>query len=128
MEDERDPYLEVARKFFNEFLELKIQLDQGFMTPAAHGKEIRKWRRANEELKTSLRDLADRNRKLEDEVGTLEEQLVNLRGQLNEALIRGRLAKRIAKASQDFPLEEHMSEDAFREWQKILKEIPRYGH
>src|SRR5688572_11787258 len=80
MAEETDPYLEVARRFFNEFLELKISLDREGSIPAKtqekerakHEKELRKWTDANKVLRDAAQQLVKDNERLENEVARLE--------------------------------------------------------
>lgn len=135
---ERDPYTEIARRFFNEFLELKLSLEErGAITPDQQieyrrkaEKELDRWKRAVEELKLAAKNLAEDNKRLGEEVAQLQEQNENLRRQLNEAIMKAenmRVRHRLPKEEPgDYPLTQHMSERAFREWQRILTEIP-YG-
>lgn len=124
--DETDPYLEVARRFFNEFLELKVSLDREGAVPsrvqdkerAKYEKELEKWKKANRELARSAEDLMKDNERLENEVARLEVERDNLRRQLNEHLMR---QSDMARKLHDYPLTEHMTEEAFNGWQDIVK-------
>lgn len=124
MSDETDPYLEVARRFFNEFLELKVSLDKdGAITrrqqdklDAKHDKEVEKWKEANGVLKGRLQDLAAGNQDLSNTIASLEDEIENLNRVINEMKMRG---SRIAEKMRDYPLDQHMSEEAYQEWVKI---------
>lgn len=131
-----DFYTEVAKRFFNEFLELKLQIEAGKLEDPRvrrrefdkKDKELEQYKNANRLLKETAQSLAQANEHLEGEMVSMEEKMADLRRQLNEALIRGELPARLAKLNRETPLDQHMSERAFREWQKILTEIPRPGH
>ncbi len=116
-----DAYTAIAREFFNQFLELKLQLESGVVTTHEHEKEIAKWRRANQELKASAEYLAKRNEDLERELGETQEELSKVRGQLNELIINHKLPEEV----RGVPLEELMSERNFRQWRKMLSEMPK---
>lgn len=124
MSDETDPYLEVARRFFNEFLELKVSLDKdGAITrrqqdklDAKHEKDLHKWQEANATLKDRLQDLAAGNQDLSNTIASLEDEIENLNRVINEMKMRG---SRIAEKMRDYPLDQHMSEEAYQEWVKI---------
>lgn len=124
MSDETDPYLEVARRFFNEFLEMKVSLDRdGAVTRRQqekvgekHLKEVRKWENANSLLKGRLQDLAEENQALSDTIASLEDEVENLNRTINEMKMRG---NQIATKMRDYPLDQHMSAEAYEEWVKI---------
>lgn len=135
-EQERDMYTEVAIRFFNEFLEQKMDIQSGrLVSPKERRKEMDRKDKEIAELKKAVsimretaQHLAQRNEALEGEMENMEAKMMDLRRQLNEALIRGQLPDRIAKLNKETPLDQHMSERAFKEWQRILTEIPRPGH
>jgi multidrug resistance efflux pump len=127
--EETDPYLEVARRFFNEFLELKVSLDREGAVPAKtqekerakYEKELKKWQDANKVLKDTAQALVADNERLEEEVARLEVERDNIRRELNEALIR---QSDVARKLHDYPLAEHIrTQEAWDEWQKVLKFI-----
>jgi len=126
MPDETDPYLEVARRFFNEFLELKVSLDREGAIPAKtqekersrYERELRKWMDANKVLKETAQSLVADNERLEEEVAKLEVERDNLRMRLNEQLMR---SNDVARKLHDYPLTEHMTEEAYQQWQEIVR-------
>lgn len=126
---EPDPYLEVARRFFNEFLQLKIELDrQGAVTQKVQQKEreryerdLKKWKDANEALKGAAANLVAENERLEGQVLSLTSERDNLQRKLNEERMH---SNETARKLREYPLDQHMSEAAFREWQKIMQSIP----
>jgi chromosome segregation ATPase len=126
---EPDPYLEVARRFFNEFIELKLELDRnGAVTAevqkkerARYEKELKKWQEANEALKSAAAAFAKDNERLEAELAASLAQVDDLKRQINELHMRN---NETARKLRSYPLDQHMSEAAFKEWQKILTEIP----
>lgn len=132
----RDVFTEIARRFFTEFLELKLQLeDQGAVTPEQQikfrksaEKELERWRKANEELKRAANDLAADNKRLAAELDNVEGENRKLRLELNEAIMRLEELRRRHNIPQaqvgDYPLTQHMSERAFREWERIMREMP----
>lgn len=124
--DEPDPYLEVARRFFNEFLELKVDLDrQGAVTQevqkkerARFDKEMAKWKDANELLKSRAQAFANDNERLEAELAEVMAERDDLRRQVNEHLMRN---NETARRLHEYPLDQNMSDRAFAEWQDIIK-------
>jgi len=135
-----DPFTEVAKRFFVEFLELKVALEQqGAMTPDEqtkmrkhYEKEVERWKKANEELKISARNLAADNKLLGAEVENLTGENEKLRLQLNEAIMRLEALRARHKLPRDdsheYPLTEHMSDRARKEWERMLKGIPYAGN
>lgn len=126
MSDEHDAYLEVARRFFNEFLELKVSLDRDGAVPhktqekerAKYEKELRKWMEANKVLKDAAAQLMKENERLEEEFARMEVERDNLRRQVNEHLMR---QSDVARKLHDYPLTEHMTDLAYKEWQDIVR-------
>lgn len=124
MSDETDPYLEVARRFFNEFLEMKVSLDrdgavsrrQQDKIDAKHEKEVEKWKDANAVLKVRLQNFAEENQALSNTIASLEDEVENLNRTINEIKMRG---NQIAVKMRDYPLDQHMSQEAYEEWVKI---------
>jgi len=124
--EEVDVFTEVARRFFNEFLEMKVGLDKSGAVPRQqqekeqkkYEKEIAKWEAANKVLRESAQDLMQSNEQLVDEVAQLEVQVADLRLKLNEQLMN---QPEIHRRVRDFPLTEHMSERAYQEWCEIRK-------
>lgn len=126
-----DPYTRVARQFFSQFLELLTQMQDGqLVTPdrQAHAekeaeKEVRRWRKANEELKRAAQDLAGQVTTLEVEVDRLTTENENLRGQLNEAILRTESMRARHKLPKDepghYPLTDLMSERAYQMWREV---------
>lgn len=124
-----DPYTEVARRFFNEFLELKARLDSGVITASQMEKELKKWKAGNAELKATCGQLAERIAELESYVADLEANNAELTRRLTEAEIRGRMADKVVEHTKKYPFVEHMSEESKREWMKLMSAIPNdYRH
>lgn len=135
-----DMFTEVARRFFTEFLELKVLMEQGdLITPQEQTrlrksmeKDVQKWQRANEELKLSARNLAADNKMLAAEVENLQSENEKLRLELNEAIMRLEELRQRHRIPRDepgkYPLTQHMSERAFQEWQRIMKTLPYGGN
>lgn len=130
-------FAEVAKHFFNQFLEMKVLIDQGKIDkPRNWDKEMEGYKKANAALKKSCQDLAERNAQLEEELATAEEKAEGLHGQLNEALINlGRLQQKIGDLGiirqeverQGYPFVELMSEESRRQWESMMKEVPYRG-
>jgi hypothetical protein len=132
----RDVFTEIARRFFTEFLELKIQLEeQGAITPEQQiqyrkkaEKELERWKKVNGELKRAAEDLSKDNQRLSADLDNMEGENRKLRLELNEAIMRLEEMRRRHNIPQaqtgDYPLTQHMSERAFREWERIMKAIP----
>lgn len=129
--DDTDPYLEVARRFFNEFIEMKISLDkEGVITVRAqekerakYQKELKKWEDANEVLKRTAQALVKDNDRLEEEVGRLEEEVAELRREINEQLMR---QTDVVRKLHDYPLDQLMTKEAHTTWLeelRILKQL-----
>ena len=128
-----DPYTEVAKRLFNEFLEMLIALrTQGGVTPDEqrkvqrdHDREVKSWREANAELKAVCKKLTEENNQLSAEVDRLSLDNENMRLKLNQAIINQQtVARKIDHVAREYPFEEHMSERVFKEWQKLMKELP----
>lgn len=128
-----DPYTEVAKRLFNEFLEMLLALrQQGAVLPeqqdkerAKYEKELKKWRDANNELKTVAKQLTEENEKLSAEIDRLELERDNLRLKLNQTIINQQaVARQIDHAVSEYPLDQHMTDRSFKEWQKIMQSLP----
>jgi chromosome segregation ATPase len=133
--EERE-YRRIACHFFNQFLELKLALDQGTVTkPVNYEKELRQYKRAAEEFKTAAANLAKDVKRLEDELLRSEEEVVQARGQVNELLItvaslREKLSGlgivRREEERSGYRFTEHMSPESRRAFESLMKEVP-YG-
>lgn len=123
-----DEYTEIARRFFNEFLELKLQLDTGQLDRRDWSKEIDGYRRLNMELKKAASDLAEQNMLLSNDLGRLEDEKAELRRQLNQAIINlGRLQEKLGKVTPEregYSFVEHMSDESRRAWESLMQELP----
>lgn len=132
---EVDPYTEVAKRLFNEFLEMLIALrTQGGVTPEeqakarkAHDRELKSWKEANAELKFVAKQLTEENERLSAEVDRLSLESENLRLKLNQQIINSQaVARKIDHASRgEYPIEELMSERVFKEWRSLMQELPK---
>jgi chromosome segregation ATPase len=131
-------YDEIARRFFNQFLELKTAINSGTTrVPKNYDKEVAQYRRANEELRKAAADLAEQNIALEKEIGQLEQRESELRRQLNEATINLGLAQEKLSGlgvhrpgelrRTGYSFTEHMSEESKRAFETLMKEIPHRG-
>lgn len=126
-----DIYTRVARQFFAQFLELRAAIQQGdLVTPEQADqierdsiKEIRRWRKANEELKRAAQDLANQISTLELEVDRLTVENETIRGQLNESILRTESMRAKHRLPKDepgqYPLTDHMSARAYDLWQEV---------
>ena len=133
-----DEYDRIARRFFNEFLELKVQLDSGKLSkPMNYDKELAKWKKAAEQFKEAASHLSTQVVGLEDEIAKGAEELQRVRCQLNEALSALAAAKEkleglgVVKKETEregYSFLEHMGPDSRRAWEQIMREIPRPGH
>jgi hypothetical protein len=120
-------YTEIARRFFNEFLEFKLQIGD-YVSPEKHDKALAQYKKANRDLRAAAGDLSKENERLSALVEEQESTIIELRRQLNEAVIKGQLGQRIAKAAKDHhnvPFDQLMSEETFRNWQQFMSEVPR---
>jgi uncharacterized phage infection (PIP) family protein YhgE len=128
-------YDEIARRFFNQFLELKAAIASGATkVPKNYDKEVAQYRKANEELKRAAADLAKQNAALEDEVVGLADMSADLRRRLNETTINLGLAQeKLAGLGRVDPTQsrrvgysftEHMSDESKRAFETLMKEIP----
>lgn len=135
MADDIDHYTEIARRLLNEFIELIITFDRSGALNVKdvekertkHERELRKWKEANETLKDSLKAMATDNERLEHEVLVMESERDDARRRLNEYLM-GR--RETAKKVESFPLDQHMTEEAYKKWQEIrqmMSEVPYRG-
>jgi uncharacterized coiled-coil DUF342 family protein len=81
------------------------------------------------ELKRSAQDLVKENKELSNEIDRLTTELETVRRELNESIMKGESMRQRHNLPKDepgkYPLTEHMSERAFREWQRIMQELPR---
>lgn len=131
-------YDQIARRFFNEFLDMKIALNKGEMTkPKDYDKELAAYKKANEKLRGAAADLADENKKLEEALALADERERDLRRQLNEAVVNlGRLQEKVAGLglarqkldAEGYPFREHMSEESRKLFDQLMREVPRPGH
>lgn len=128
-----DPYAEVAKRLFNEFLEMLIALRlQGGVLPdeqakkqKQHDREVKSWREANQELKLVSKQLTEENDKLSAELDKITLERDNLRLRLNQSIINQQATiRRVDQFAQEYPLDQHMTDRAFKEWQKIMQELP----
>jgi chromosome segregation ATPase len=129
-----DDFTEIARRFFNEFLDLKVQLDAGKLDRKDWSKEIDGYRKMISELKKAASDFAEQNVLLEDQIGRLEEEKAELRRHLNEAIMNlGRLQEKVEalgiadKQRVGYSFSELMDEDSRRLFESLMKELPRSG-
>lgn len=131
-------YDEIARRFFNQFLELKVAIASGkAAVPKNYAKTIAQYEKANDALKSAAATLAKQNAALEDETEQLERAVSDLRRQLNEATINLGLAQeKLAGLGVHRPGEprrtgysftEHMSDESKRAFETLMKEIPYRG-
>lgn len=120
-------YTEIARRFFNEFLEFKLQIGD-YVSPEKHDKALAQYKKANRDLRAAAGDLSKENERLSALVDEQESTIIELRRELNEAIIKGRLGERIAHAAtqnHNVPFDQLMSEETFRHWQQFMEQIPR---
>lgn len=131
-------YDEIARRFFNQFLELKAAIASGkAAVPKNYAKEIAQYEKANDALKSAAATLAKQNAALEDEAEQLEASNSDLRRRLNEATINLGLAQeklaglgRVDPARPGrtgYSFTEHMSDESKRAFETLMKEIPYRG-
>lgn len=133
---EERAYTQIARRFFNEFLELKLAIDQGLVSkPPDYEKSLRSYKRAAEEFKAAAANLAGDVKRLEEEILRSEEEKVQLRGQVNELLITvatlrekldGLGVIRQEREKSGYKFTEHMSPESRRAFESLMKETP-YG-
>lgn len=139
-DEEPDPYTEVAKRFFYEFLQLKAA---GAVPPGErvkeherHERQRRKLEEAIDVWKNSAASLAAENERLEQSVVDLMAEREDLRCRLNNEIVRrAELASKLKPTEhirpdgrREYRFDQHMSEEAFHEWQRIMAEIPRPGH
>lgn len=127
-----EAFREIAQHFFQQFLELKVQISQGFVTPATLEKEVQAERRKGIELKRQLGEIAGRNEALELTLERMESDLADLRRRLNETLFEVAKYQDLAgKKPGDGTgslFYDRLSDSSKREWEKLMKERPRPGH
>lgn len=117
-------YTEIARRFFNEFLEWRLQKGD-YVSPEKHDKALAQYKKANRDLRTAAADLSNENDRLSAVVAEQEAAITELRRQLNEAIVKSRLGERMVKASRNVPFDQLMSEETFKDWQQLMRDIPR---
>lgn len=121
-----DPYDEIAKRVFNEMLELIVALKtEGGLMPHERGalrdkydKEVRSWKRANEDLKATAKMLSEDNEAFERENEKLRKENQELRRQLNEAIINAQLPR---NERHTYPLMERLSDASRREIEKLMQ-------
>lgn len=136
MDDEERFFDQVAKRFFSEFLELKIQLQSGKLAkPKNYDQELAQYQRANAQLKKSCEDLAQRNGELEEALGIAEEKAMDIHRQLNEALIElGIMQERygglglVDNKPAGTTIWERLSDESRKELEKLMREIPYRGN
>ena len=129
-----DEYDAIARRFFNEFLQLKLMLDAGSLSkPKNYDKELAQYKKAAEQFKTAAQDLAKENGKLEEALALAEEQLTAEKGRVNELLIAIAALKERGSATPPdrretgYSFVEHMDEESRRVWDSLMRQIPYRG-
>ena len=115
-------YDEIARRFFAEFLALKVDLNLGRVSkPPDWDKEMKEQKRAATEFKEAAAHMAGEVHRLEEALALAEEQLVEERGKLNKALIALHAAKERLKGAgikpsrgeeRGYSFEEHLDPES----------------
>jgi chromosome segregation ATPase len=137
MNDSESFYTEVAKRFFNQFLEMKVRMENGELRqPDGWERELRQYKSAIKELKMASQDLVAENDRLSEQLAIAESELAELRASYNQTVIdMGRLQEKLkglglvrTEAERvGYSFVEHMSEESRRAWETLMKEIPRPG-
>jgi chromosome segregation ATPase len=135
--DSESFYAEVAKRFFNQFLEMKVRMENGELRqPDGWERELRQYKSAIKELKMASQDLVAENDRLSEQLAIAESELAELRASYNQTVIdMGRLQEKLkglglvrTEAERvGYSFVEHMSEESRRAWETLMKEIPRPG-
>ena len=130
-----DEYDEIARRFFAQFLELKVQFEDGQLHPSKEiQKDIAQYRKLNEKLKEAVNETTAEATRFEEALALAEEEKVALQARVNELIIEnGMLLQKLQglgridyhAKKEGVPFTELMSEESRREWDRIMREIPR---
>jgi len=131
-------YTEIARRFFAQFLALKTEVAEGRLYPnREHEKELAGYRKMNEQLKKSIKDYIEQVEKAEESLALADEENKALQARVNALIIEVGMAQEklqsLGLVSRDVekktgvPFRELMSEESRREWDRLMKEIPRPG-
>lgn len=135
-----DPFTEIAKRFFHEFLELRASLEESGAVPVGevvklrekHERERQKWEKAVNELKRSAQDLVKDNKELSNEIERLNTENQSIRLQLNEAIMRSEHMRAKHRLPKDepgqYPLTDLMTGRAYemfqRDLERMMKEKP----
>lgn len=135
---EANAYDEIARRFFNQFLELKLELNSGAaVKPRNWDKEEAHYKTVIAKLKSAAQEFAEDNQRIEEALALAEDEKADLRRQLNESTVNLGLAMeklsglgvvRQEAERTGYSFVEHMSGESKRAWEQIMQEIPRPGH
>lgn len=128
-------YDEIARRFFAMFLEMKVQLEDGDLhPPEGWEKEQRQYRKIIEKLKEAVRETTTDSARFEESLALAEEANTKLRDRVNELVLEngillrrleGFLKKHDEVERVGYSLMELMSPESRREFEKLMKEVPR---
>lgn len=118
-------YNEIARAFFNEFLELRDQIRSGG-NPLTLEKELHAERRKALEFKRLVHESASRNEALELVMESMEKQAADLRRQLNEALFEVARLQELNPRNEGAggPMVDRLSDRSKSEFAKLLTQKP----
>lgn len=120
-------YNEIARHFFNEFLELRDRIQSG-ADPSTLERELVAERRKALEYKRLLGEAASRNEAIELVMEDMERQAADLRRQLNEALFEVARLEEIHGTHHSeeagVPFVDRLSDRSKAEFAKLMTERP----